>query len=359
MNTVRVWFVRALTVMVFFILAGVAFHVGNASAEEVPGVSTEVLTEKDSYGPGEPVNVTVVVTNNGEESVTYSYRSFYATYIVGDGGGAKVFEPDIPANTVMTEVTLEPGGSQTFVLDLTEAWAQVDGGGCVVDAGTTYTIFGVLNTWDYPVISNCTDTMELQEGLLTQDTPYSIGNKTVTITAQDAGDASVEVETSTDKASYDTGERVNVTVTIRNTGAEPLELGFTSSLRVYYVVKDGQGVVIYDLKSHTCSEPLVYQLSLGPGTTATYVFTGSQTWGHVDDDGQPVARDREYSISARLNTWTSYVNDDAVVVLAGDGGNEASSLGPSTIASILVVAGASAIAVVAVALLWKRRLRPL
>lgn len=319
-------------------------------------VVTEVFTEKDRYSPGEPINVTVVVTNLGEESVTYDYRSScHARYVVESEDGARVFEyiaTDLP---VIQRTTLEPGESETYVFDGYNAWDQVDDRGYPVEVPGSYIIYGILNTWDYPTL------YVLDYGFLTETQPYLIGSKTVAISEyeEDPGDSVLSTEVSTERPSYAPGEAVNVTVKVTNPGANYVTVEYMSyNLCACYVVKDSQGEVVFDLRKHTYSDYIPYSVTLSPGESEFHVFYDSMAWGQVDDDGLPVDRGASYTVEGLLATWAPYEPSNATVTLSeADDDDEPLSgteSGPSTVMVVVAVAAVAAIAVVLLMSLKRR-----
>lgn len=117
----------------------------------VVDVFVEVVLEKSEYDPGEPVNVTVVVTNSGiyDRRIWYS-SDLTAYYVVEDSQGVTLF--DLRSHLVVSSplgtyyLSLSPGGSKSYEFDGADAWGQVDDSGQPVTAGESYTIRGYLNT---------------------------------------------------------------------------------------------------------------------------------------------------------------------------------------------------------------------
>ena len=78
------------------------------------GVVLTVDTDKEEYAPGELVQIYIQLKNYGFETVNLVYPdSLIMRFSIYDSEGSEVFEGPCWALTVMTPVTLEPGGVES------------------------------------------------------------------------------------------------------------------------------------------------------------------------------------------------------------------------------------------------------
>jgi len=310
-----------------------------ASAEDVVGVTVETFTDKSNYALGEPVNVTVVVTNDGPDPVKLWFTStMQAGYLVLASDGVKVYDYRMyrSAFSAITSLSLDPGESATYYFNDTNAWLQVDNYDKSLPPGT-YAILG------------CLYTSQLTES-------ESVGETEITLGDEDDVVVDVFVEVVLEKSEYDPGKPVNVTVAVTNSGIYDRRIWYSSDLTAYYMVEDSQGVTVFDLRSHLdVSSYNPYYISLGPGESRSYEFDGADAWGQVDDDGQPVRYGESYVICGYLNT-TSPCEDGAAtaVTIAEDDGDARSLSDPLVVTAIIVVAAACILTVAAMTLFRRR-----
>ena len=309
------------------------------SADDVVDLTVETFTDKSNYALGEPVSVTMVVTNEGTESVELTFSStMQAYYRVHASDGVKLYDFNAhhPALMAITRLHLDPGESTSYVFDDSDAWLQVDNHDKPVPAGS-YTILGILAAW------------ELEESESVAETEVTLGD-------EDDFIVDVFVEVDLEKSVYDPGEPVNVTVVVTNRGIYDRRIWYSSDLTAYYVVEDSQGMTVFDLRSHVnVSVSDSYCLALRPGQSHYYEFDDSDAWEQVDDSGQPVGAGELYAIRGYLNTSSpcedgfatslTVSEDDAWVRLLSD---------PLVITAIIVVAVSCMLTVAATAFLRRR-----
>jgi len=129
---------------------GVGFYVMRASGS---GLLLRALTDKPAYLAGEPVRVTIRLTNLGGEELTLrSTTSCVVAFTISEAGGAPVYhsERHFGCLTVITRVTLDPGASE----DYTFVWDQRDDNGVPVPTPGTYRVDGILLAEGAPIVES-------------------------------------------------------------------------------------------------------------------------------------------------------------------------------------------------------------
>lgn len=129
---------------------GVGFYVMRAIG---PGLILRAFTDKPAYLAGEPVRVTIRLTNLGGEGLTLrSTTSCVVDFTISEAGGAPVYHSQrhFGCLTVITLVTLDPGASK----DYTFVWDQRDDDGVPVTAPGTYRVDGILRAEGAPVVES-------------------------------------------------------------------------------------------------------------------------------------------------------------------------------------------------------------
>ncbi len=210
-----------------------------------------VRTDKLAYRLGEPVQITVTVTNTTDAPLTlYFDTSCQAFFAVEDASGATVYNLELHVGclTIPTEITLQPGQSQSYPF----TWNQVDDGGAPIPPG------------NYVIRSIIPSTPALTEGSVA----VPIGLPAV---------ATVE----TDRDLYLRGETVRIVVTIINTGSETLTLNYSSGCKAFFNVETVSGAVVYEWERHVGCTLLPTSLTLQPGESTSFPFN----WDQVDDFG--------------------------------------------------------------------------
>lgn len=303
------------------------------------GLTVETFTEKSNYALGEPVSVTVVVTNEGTESVELTFSSTMQAYyrvLASDGVKVYDFNAHHPALMAITRLHLDPGESTSFVFDGSDAWLQVDNRDNPVPAGT-YRILGILAAW------------ELEESESVAETEVNLGDEEDFI-------VDVFVEVALEKSVYDPGEPVNVTVVVTNRGIYDRRIWYSSYLTAYYVVEDSQGTTVFDLRSHVdVSVSDAYCLPLRPGQIHHYEFDGPDAWEQVDDSGQPVEAGESYVIRGYLNTSSPCEDGSATSLTVSEDDTWARFLSdPLVITAIIVVAASCILTATAMTFLRRR-----
>ena len=105
----------------------------------------ELLTDQTSYGPGEPVRMSLVITNTTRQPVTYEFSSsqHYDFWAVRDRREIWRWSHDKSFVQIPTSLTLNPGESKVFA----ETWNRLDNDDLPAPNGT-YAIMGQLTTMD-------------------------------------------------------------------------------------------------------------------------------------------------------------------------------------------------------------------
>jgi hypothetical protein len=212
-----------------------------------------VRTDKLAYRLGEPVQITVTITNTTASALTLRFdSSCQAFFTVEDGSGAIVYqyERHVGCPAVLTELTLQPGESQSYPF----TWIQVDDGGAPIPPG------------DYVIRSVIPSTPALTDG----STEVPIGLPIV---------ATVE----TDKDQYLRGETVRIVVTVINTGTGPVTLNY-GGCTAFFNVESAAASIVYQEKRHRICTLLATSWTSQPGEFRVYPFS----WRQVDDSGAPV-----------------------------------------------------------------------
>lgn len=140
---------KAMVFVVAMALSVCGLFCASAHAETGPEIVTEVTTDKQDYAQGEPVTVTVVVKNLGDEDVELTFpSSLQVYYVVTDSLGSVVYslKSHVYVYWWLTYLTVEAGGSHTQVFDGVEAWGQVDDDGEAAASPGTYRVTGELDT---------------------------------------------------------------------------------------------------------------------------------------------------------------------------------------------------------------------
>ena len=319
-------------------VAGSALSFSAASAEDVVGLTVETFTDKSNYTLGEPVSVTVVVTNAGTEPIELTFSStMQAYYRVMASDGVKVYDYNAhhPVFMAFTRLYLEPGKSTAYVFDDSNAWLQVDNRDNPLPAGT-YRILGVLAA------------LELEESQSVAETEVALGY-------EDDFIVDVFVEVDLEKLVYDPGEPVNVTVVVTNRGIYDRRIWYSSYLTAYYVVEDSQGTTVFDLRSHVdVSASDAYCLPLRPGQTHHYEFNGTDAWEQVDDSGQPVGAGESYVIRGYLNTSSPCEDGSATSFTISEDDTWGRFLSDPVVVTVVIVVAAACILTIAFMALFRR-----
>jgi len=108
-------------------------------------VDVTVSTEKRAFAIGEPINITVVLTNVDESSITLNFpSSCKAHFTVGDMSGRILYRPSLVCLGMTTSLTLEAGQSAKFAF----AWTQLDASGNRVPVPNEFAIRGVIDSYE-------------------------------------------------------------------------------------------------------------------------------------------------------------------------------------------------------------------
>lgn len=112
-------------------------HAGNVSAVKSISVTyqsplaTEIMTDKTAYAPGEPVAITLLLTNRGTSPVTLNFPSSCEAFF--------------SVLNMFTQRTVEPGQTVTYSFE----WDQVNDSGQQVPAPADYRIRGFLDSGEF------------------------------------------------------------------------------------------------------------------------------------------------------------------------------------------------------------------
>ena len=126
-------------------------HAGNVSAVKSISVTyqspleTEIMTDKTAYAPGEPVAITLLLTNRGASPVTLNFfTSCEAFFSVLNLAGAVVYDLRLHQFCLQAlhQRTVQPGETVTYNF----GWNQVDDAGQPVPAPADYRIRGFLDS---------------------------------------------------------------------------------------------------------------------------------------------------------------------------------------------------------------------
>lgn len=118
--------------------------------ESDPPLQALLRTDKDSYAPGEPVEIEGVLFNASQRSITVDFATCFAWFEVFDSAGSRVYSnaPGSGAHndqcwipTVLIPLTLEPGEGRPFRF----LWNQTDLAGRAVPAAMPYRVVGTIN----------------------------------------------------------------------------------------------------------------------------------------------------------------------------------------------------------------------
>jgi hypothetical protein len=110
-------------------------------------VQLQVTTDRPTYAAGDPVKVTITVTNPGPSPVTLQFSSAQKYDIEVRRGGQVVWRwaADRMFTQALSSLTLGPREKKVF----TETWKQQDNNGQPVGAGT-YELVAILTTMGQP-----------------------------------------------------------------------------------------------------------------------------------------------------------------------------------------------------------------
>lgn len=133
---------RLVAFLLSILLTTSSFFVVRPISASLLDLQVTVEAEKTDYVPGEAVNVTILLSNTGRETVTLNFPTdCQASFIVQDSNGLTVYDHR-PHQTCypMPTIVLLPGQTYPFV----ETWTQVDESGQQVIVPQTFTIFGMI-----------------------------------------------------------------------------------------------------------------------------------------------------------------------------------------------------------------------
>jgi hypothetical protein len=103
----------------------------------------------------------------------------------------------------------------------------------------------------------------------------------------------IRVSVGTDKPRYQFGEHIAFTLTISNTGANPVVVGIpTAGLESDIIVRSSTGVRIWTWSSRRLFFPVTRVLTLMPDQVSTY----TRTWDQKTDQGE-MATPGEYTVT--------------------------------------------------------------
>lgn len=131
-------FPRYVVLMSLFVLAG---WTAIAVPESRAGLRLVLRADRAAYALGEPVELTLAVTNPGPDPVTVTAPSsqLYDFTVFKDGTEVWRWSAGRMFLTVLTDLTIPPGETRA----LTEVWNQQDLGGRPVEPGE-YVVVGAL-----------------------------------------------------------------------------------------------------------------------------------------------------------------------------------------------------------------------
>jgi len=133
-------FPRYVVLILIFLLVSAGWA-AIAVSESRPGLRLVLTTDRAVYARGEPVELTLAVTNPGPDPVTLTAPSsqLYDFAVLRDGTEVWRWSAGRMFLTVLTDLTVPPGGTRAF----TETWDQRDRDGRPVGP-CGYVVVGVL-----------------------------------------------------------------------------------------------------------------------------------------------------------------------------------------------------------------------
>ncbi|MBI1951325.1 MAG: right-handed parallel beta-helix repeat-containing protein, partial [Acidobacteria bacterium] len=130
-------------------------HAGNVSSVasisvtyQAPALEMQIMTDKAAYAQGEPVAITLLLTNRGSAPVTLHFPSACeAFFAVQNMSNAVVYDYrfHVGCPAIVTERTVQPGETVTYDFN----WTQVDDSGAPVPAPADYRIRGFLDSAEF------------------------------------------------------------------------------------------------------------------------------------------------------------------------------------------------------------------
>src|SRR2546425_9939285 len=229
-----------------------------------------VTVDKQTYLPGEPVIITVQVTNAGNAMAEIHFGSTcLATYTIlsMDGSVDYDYRAHAACGQMLTTVTLRPEEARAF----TFTWGQTSDSGVPVLPFRSYGVQGAI--------------------LSAKPSPAPSAETRIFVT-QGASGPNLAFTARTDRTSYGPRDSANVTVILTNIGLEAIVMHFGQPCFVQFLVLDEARHAVYNSsKWWGCVQVLTDEI-LAPGESRSERFL----WNLRTDAGSPLALGSQYEV---------------------------------------------------------------